>query len=157
VRAGLADTLLKGNLRSIPTVIVAGRSDTLVPVNHAARAYVAFNSRVEAGSNVRYYEVENGQHFDAFVANLAGGSGINGYDALFVPVHYYFKQAMDIVWARLKNSTPLPPSQVVRTIPRGGTPGAAPAITTANVPKIAATPAAANTITTLSGVINVPN
>ena len=157
VRAGLADTLLKGNLRSIPTVIIAGRSDTLVPVNHAARAYVAFNSRVEAGSNVRYYEVENGQHFDAFVANLAGGSGINGYDALFVPVHYYFRQAMDIVWARLKNSTPLPPSQVVRTIPRGGTPGAAPAITTANVPKIAAIPAAANTITISSGVINVPN
>ena len=40
-------------------------------------------------------------------------------------------------------SAPLPPSQVVRTMPRGGTPGAAPAITAANVPPIAATPAAA--------------
>ena len=157
VRAGIADVLLKGNLRSIPSVIVAGRSDTLIPVNHAARAYVAFNSKVEAGSNVRYYEVQNGQHFDAFIPSLAGGTGINGYDVLFVPVHYYFINAMDIVWAKLRNNTPLPPSQVVRTTPRGGTPGAAPPITAASVPKIAATPAAANSITTATGVINVPN
>ena len=100
VRAGIADVLLKGNLRSIPSVIVAGRSDTLVPVNHAARAYVAFNSKVEAGSNVRYYEIQNGQHFDAFIPSLAGASGINGYDVLFVPVHYYFINAMDIMWAK---------------------------------------------------------
>jgi len=157
VRAGIADVLLKGNLRSIPSVIVAGRSDTLVPVNHAARAYVAFNSKVEASSNVRYYEIQNGQHFDSFIPSLAAGSGINGYDVLFVPVHYYFINAMDIVWAKLKNNTPLPPSQVVRTTSRGGSPGAAPPITAANVPKIAATPAAANTITTTGGVINVPN
>jgi hydroxybutyrate-dimer hydrolase len=61
------------------------------------------------------------------------------------------------VWARLKNNVPLPASQVVRTTPRGGTPGAAPPIAAANVPKIAATPAAANTITIGSGAINVPN
>jgi hydroxybutyrate-dimer hydrolase len=157
VRAGIADTLLKGNLRAIPSVIVAGRSDTLLPVDHAARAYTAFNSKVEGGSNVRYYEIANGQHFDAFIASLAGGSGIDGYDVLFVPVHYYFINAMDLVWARLRNRIPLPPSQVVRTTPRGGTPGAAPPITAARVPKISATPAAANTITTANGAINVPD
>ena len=92
----------------MPAVIVAGRSDTLVPVNHAARAYAAFNSKVEAGSNLRYYEIVNGQHFDAFIPSLAGGAGINGYDVLFVPVHYYFINAMDILWARLKNNAPLP-------------------------------------------------
>jgi hydroxybutyrate-dimer hydrolase len=157
VRAGMAETLLKGNLRGVPSVIVSGRSDTLVPVNHAARAYAGFNSRVEGGSNLRYYEIVNGQHFDAFIPSLAGGGGINGFDVLFVPVHYYFINAMDIVWARLKNNVPLPASQVVRTTPRGGTPGAAPPIAAANVPKIAATPAAANTITIGSGAINVPN
>jgi hydroxybutyrate-dimer hydrolase len=157
VRAGIADVLLKGSLRSVPSVIVAGRSDTLVPVNHAARAYVAFNSKVEAGSTLRYYEIRNGQHFDAFIPSLAAGTGIDGYDVLFVPVHYYFINAMDIVWAKLKNNTPLPPSQVVRTTARGGSPGLAPAITVANVPKITATPAAANTITTSAGTINVPN
>jgi len=46
---------------------------------------------------------------------------------------------------------------VVRTTPRGGSPGLAPPITAANVPKISATPAAGNTISTSGGVINVPN
>jgi hypothetical protein len=39
--------------------------------------------------------------------------------ALFVPVHYYFVNAMDLVWAKLKSNVALPASQVVRTIPRG--------------------------------------
>jgi hydroxybutyrate-dimer hydrolase len=157
VRTGIADVLLTGNLRSKPAIFVQGRSDTLVPVNHASRAYVAFNSKVEgANSNLRYYEIQNGNHFDAFLPNAAGG-GVQGYDALLVPVHYYFINAMDLLWARLKSGTALPASQVVRTTPRGGTPGAAPAITTANVPKIAATPAAANAITAAAGVIGVPN
>ncbi len=93
VQSGIHDVLLNGNLRGKPAIIAAGRSDTLVPVNHSARAYVAFNSKVETGSNVRYYEIQNGQHFDAFVPSLAAGAGINGYDVLFVPVHYYFINA----------------------------------------------------------------
>jgi hydroxybutyrate-dimer hydrolase len=157
VQAGMRDVLLTGNLRGKPTVIVQGRSDTLVPVNHASRAYVAFNSKVEAASsNVRYYEIQNGNHFDAFLPNAAGG-GVQGYDALLVPVHYYFVNGMDLMWARLKNGTAMPPSQVVRTTPRGGTAGSAPAITKTNVPKIAATPAAGDTITVTAGTIAVPN
>ena len=39
VRAGMNETLLNGNLQAKPTVIVHGRSDTLVPVNHNTRAY----------------------------------------------------------------------------------------------------------------------
>lgn len=157
VRAGMADVLLSGNLRGKPAIVIAGRSDTLVPVNHAARAYTAFNSRVEgANSNLRYYEIQYGQHFDAFLPNAAGG-GVNGYDALFVPVHYYFVNGMDLMWARLKNGTALPASQVVRTTQRGGTAGAAPAITTVNVPKIATTPSAGDAIATANGSIAVPN
>ena len=156
VQAGIRDVLLTGNLHNKPVAIVAGRSDALVPVNHAGRAYTAFNSKVEGAANIRYYEIENGNHFDAFLPNAAAG-GVQGYDVLLVPVHYYFNNAMDLVWARLKNNTPLPQSQVVRAIPRGGVPGSAPAITTANVPKIATTPSAANTISVGAGVINVPN
>lgn len=155
VRAGIAEVLMSGNLRGRPVVIVAGRSDTLLPVNHTARPYVAFNSRVEgARSAVRYYEVTNGQHFDAF--NPAVG-GVAGYDTLFVPMHHYMNQALDLVWAHVHQKAPLPPSQVVRTVPRGGTPGAAPAITTANVPRIASTPAAADLITVASGGLTVPD
>ena len=64
---------------------------------------------------------------------------------------------MDAMWANLTQSVPLPPSQLVRTIPRGGTPGAAPAITTANVPPIAANPAAANQITFSNNTVVVPD
>ncbi len=155
VQDGMRETLLSGNLRGKPTIIVAGRSDALVPVNHAARAYVAFNSKVESNPNVRYYEIENGNHFDAFLPNAAGG-GVQGYDALLVPVHVYFNAAMDLVWSHLKANAALPASQVVRTVPRGGTPGAAPPITVANVPPIATSPTAASMITVGGGTINVP-
>ena len=43
-----------------------------------------------------------------------------------MPLHLYFNQAMDPMYDHLKNGTALPASQVVRTTPRGGTPGAAP-------------------------------
>jgi len=33
---------------------------------------------------------------------------VQGYDALLVPVHYYFINAMDLMWARLKLNVPLP-------------------------------------------------
>lgn len=155
VQAGIRDVLLTANLRNKPVIIVAGRSDALVPVNHAGRAYAALNTKAEANPNVRYYEIENGNHFDAFLPNAAGG-GVQGYDALLVPVHYYLNNALDLMWARLTGSGSLPASQVVRAVPRGGTPGSAPQITTANVPKIATSPAAANTITIGSGTINVP-
>ena len=68
-----------------------GRADALVPVNHASRAYYAANQGGARGvSNVRYVEVTNAQHFDAFIAFGA----LLGYDTRFIPLHYYFGQAM---------------------------------------------------------------
>jgi hydroxybutyrate-dimer hydrolase len=64
---------------------------------------------------------------------------------------------MDAMYAYLKNGTALPASQVVRTTPRGGTPGAAPAITAANVPPISAAPAAGDSIGFAGTSISVPN
>jgi hydroxybutyrate-dimer hydrolase len=122
-------------------------------VNHASRAYLALNRSVEAGSQLNYYEVTNAQHFDAFIGNAA----LPGFDTRFIPLHRYFIQAMDLMYARLKTGAALPASQVVRTSPRGGAPGAAPAITTANVPPISATPAAADAITYSSNVLSVPD
>lgn len=155
VQAGLQQVLLSGNLRGKPAVIVTGRSDTLLAPNHAARAYTAYNRKVEgAGSKLHYYEVTNGQHFDTF--NAAAG-GVPGYDTLFVPLHHYLNEALDLMWAHLNRNTPLPPSQLVRTTPRGGTPGAAPAITAGNVPDIASAPAAGDVITVAAGSITIPN
>lgn len=151
VKAGIAEVVLSGNLRGKPTLIVSGRSDALVPVNHNARAYTAYNRVVEgASSKLRYIEVVNAQHFDAFLP-------FGGFDTRFVPLHTYFNQAMDAMYAHLKNGAALPASQVVRTTPRGGVPGAAPALTAANVPPFVNAPAAANQIGFDGTALNVPN
>ena len=152
LRASIDATKRSGNLRGKPAVIVHGRSDTLIPINHTSRPYYALNKQVDGASKLVYYEVTNAQHFDAFIDNAALG----GYDSRLVPLHRYFVQAMDILYANLKNGTPLPPSQVVRTTPRGGTPGAAPAITAANVPPISASPVAADAITFSANTLTIP-
>ena len=72
---------------------------------------------------------------------------MRGHGSSARPLHYYFVQAMDRVWANLRQGTALPPSQVVHTVPRGGTPGAAPALTAANVPPIKDAPGDAEKIT----------
>ena len=69
----------------------------------------------------------------------------------------YFIKGMDLMWAKLKNDVTLPPSQVVRTSPRGGTAGTAPAITVANLPNIAPTPIAGDVIAASAGAISLPN
>ncbi len=138
VRAGIAEVVLTAKLQGKPTIIVA-------------RAYVAFNKVQEgAASKVSYIEVANAQHFDTFIP-------FSGFDTRFVPLHIYFVRAMDAMYANLRSGTPLPPSQVVRATPRGGVPGAAPALTAANVPPISAAPAAADQIGFVATSINVPN
>ena len=151
VQAGVAEVYRGANLRGKPAIVVHGRSDTLVPVNFSSRPYVLRNALVEgAASNLRYVEVTHAQHFDAFL-------GFAGYDTRFVPLHLYFNRALDAMWAHLKAGTPLPPSQVVHTTPRGGAPGAAPALANANVPAIAAAPAAADVITVSGSTLRVPD
>jgi hydroxybutyrate-dimer hydrolase len=149
IGASVEAVRVNANLRRKPAIIVHGRSDALVPVNHASRAYVAQNSLSEGGaSQLAFYEVTNAQHFDAFLP-------VAGFDSRFVPLHYYNLQALNLMWNHLKNGAALPPSQVIRTIPRGGAPGAAPPLTVANLPPIAATPGA-NAIRAGAGVVDVP-
>lgn len=151
VRAGVAQVQLNGNLRGKPTLMLAGRSDALLPLNNSERAYAAYNRLVEgANSKLRYIEVTNAQHFDAFNA-------FSGFDTRFVPLHTYFVQAMNAMYANLKSGAALPPSQVVRTTARGGTAGAAPAITGANVPTFSNTPVLADQIGFAGTAINIPN
>ena len=95
------------------------------------------NQMEDEHSRLRYIEVTNAQHFDAFI----GSPVFAGYDTRFLPLHVYLIRALDIMYDHLKNGTPLPPSQVVRTVPRGGSPGAALSITSANVPPILTSPA----------------
>jgi len=146
VRAGMAAVKASGDLHGKPAIIVQGRSDTLIPVNNASRAYLALNASVEGGnSKLRYIEVGNANHFDSFT---------NALPASIVPLHVYLIRALDALYATLKNAQPLPPSQLVRTVTR--TSNAVP-ITVLNVPPIAAAPAAGNAITVSGAMVDVPN
>jgi hydroxybutyrate-dimer hydrolase len=154
LKAGIQQVLKSARLHGVPAILVQGRSDALVPVNHASRAYYGANKNAEGVSSPTvYYEVENAQHFDAFLPlqPLAGR---------FLPLHRYVIQSLDLMYARLKNGAPLPPSQVVRTTPRGygGLGGATPNnITPANVPPISASPGPADQITFANGTLSVPD
>ncbi len=157
VRAGVAEVQLTARLKDTPTIMVQGRNDTVLPINHTGRAYYAKNQSIAKGaSNVRYIEVTNAQHLDSF---NSGGAIFGGYEQRFIPLHVYFIRAMDAMYAHLTNGTPLPPSQVVHTIPRCGPPYpcVAPAITAANVPPIAANPGAADRIEFDKDMLRIPN
>ena len=154
MQAGVNETRRNGNLRGKPAVIVHGRADALVPVNHTSRPYFALNKVAEgAASKLSYIEVTNAQHFDTFIGLP---TVLPGYDSRYIPLHVYLNRALDAVYDNLKSGKALPASQVVRTVARGGTGGAAPAITPANVPAIAATPAVADAITFAGSTVTVP-
>ncbi len=151
VQAGIAEATRNGNLKGKPALIVSGRSDALIPVAFASRPYFGVNQMVEgSASKLSYIEIANGQHFDAFL-------GFPGFDAKYVPVHRYLIQALDLMYANLKTGAALPPSQVVRTTPRGLNGATANPISLANVPAIKLTPAAADKITFANNVVTIPN
>ncbi|MBX3654431.1 MAG: D-(-)-3-hydroxybutyrate oligomer hydrolase [Ramlibacter sp.] len=155
LQAGVDETRRSGNLHGKPALIVHGRSDALLPVNHTSRPYTALNKVVEgSASQLSYIEVTNAQHFDTFIGLP---TVLPGYDTRYVPLHVYLNRALDAMYEHLRDGKALPQSQVVRTTPRGGTPGAAPAITAANVPAIATTPAAANAIGFAGTTLSVPD
>jgi len=155
LQAGVNETRRNGNLRGKPAIIVHGRADALLPVSHTSRPYAALNKQVEGNaSKLSYVEVTNAQHFDSFIGLPAV---LPGYDSRFVPLHVYLNRALDAVYDHLKSGKALPASQVVRTLPRGGTPGAAPAITAANVPALATTPAAADAIVYGAASVSIPD
>lgn len=151
VQHSIARTQVTGRLNRTPTLILHGRSDALVPVNNTSRPYLALNDLAERRrSRLSYIEVTNAQHFEAFLP-------FAGYDTRFIPLHYYGGAALDMMWAHLTRGTPLPPSQVVHTTPRGGVPGKAPAITEANLPPIQLNPAASDRIHVNRGAVDIPD
>ncbi len=119
VRAGFALRLAQG-LRALemkadpgrrPVIVLHGRVDGLVPVNHSSRPWYLAAARRQPRAELRYYEIQHGQHFDAFLA-------LPGFAAGFVPMQPHLLAAMDLMATRLRERTALPPSQVVRSRPR---------------------------------------
>jgi hydroxybutyrate-dimer hydrolase len=148
VNAGVRQVQQSAKLGGKPVIIVHGRADALVPVNFSSRSYVAYNRvREPRANNVRYIEVTNAQHFDAFLP-------LAGYNSAFVPLHVYFIRAMNAMWDHLSAGAALPASQVVRTTPRGL---GAPPLAGGNIPPIPAVPAAGDAITFDGNTLVVPD
>ena len=151
LQRGTREIQTTGRLHARPAIIIHGRRDALVFPNLHSRAYYALNQQQEGSrSRLSYIEVTSGQHFDAFISAFFGPTGVQ-----FAPLHFYFVQAMDSMYAHLTGGAPLPPSQVVRPTPRG-----AEAYTAANVPALlppaVLAPAAGDRITFADGVLSIP-
>lgn len=148
VSSGIEAVRASGDLQGKPAVFVTGRADAILPINHTSRPYFGLNRRVEGDtSGLRYYEVLNAHHLDAFNA-------FPGFDARYVPLHHYYLQALDLVYDRLTTGAELPPSQVVRPQPRGA---GAPALTLAQLPAIQPAPAQADRIHFVDNQVRIPD
>ncbi len=149
IEAGMAEVLASGKLDGTPAIIVHGRSDARVPAGLSSRPYVAWNSLADGEtSSLRYVEVTNAGHFDTYTPEI---------DTRVVPLAPYHLWALDAMWAHLTTGAPLPPDQVVRTKPRRDRTGAAPPLSAANIPPIAADPAPRDRIVVSGGTIRIPN
>jgi hydroxybutyrate-dimer hydrolase len=151
IAAGVEQIRATGDLHGVPTVIVNGRDDAILPPNFTSRAYFGRNQLIERGaSNLRYYEVTNAHHLDMLNA-------YSGFDSRFIPLHYYFLEALDFMLAHLTKGAPLPPSQVIRTTPRGvDKNGKARNLNKENLPQIQLEPGSDARITFENNMVYIP-
>ena len=149
IAAGIDAVRAGGNLNGKPAIIVTGRADPILPINHTSRAYFGLNHRVEGdASKLCYYEVLNAQHLDVL-------NGFPGVSERYIPLHVYFLRALDEMLAHLRGQqATLASSQVIRTTPRG--PGAPP-LTLANVPPIQDAPATTDAIVFTDNHVQIPD
>lgn len=110
VREGVAETEASLPRAGLPVVVVHGTDDGLVPQAFSSLPYVAVAKA--AGRDVRYWQVRNAQHFDAFL-------GFPQYAAAYVPLLPYVYAALDRVDAYLDGNGALPADAIIATTPRG--------------------------------------
>ncbi len=113
IKEALQVVMAKPERNHKPTIILHGQADSTVAVNHASRAYFHRNqSGLNPNQNLKYFEIQNAQHFDAFLA-------YPGFKEQFLPMHPYFEQSMLMMLNHLRNGQPLAQSQVIKTAVRG--------------------------------------
>ena len=113
VQKGVAETEAGLPRKGLPVVVIHGTDDGLVPQAFSSAPYVAMAQA--AGRDVRYWQVRNAQHFDAFL-------GFPQYGAFYLPLLPYVYEALDRVEAHLDGRRALPADAVVPTVPRAGKP-----------------------------------
>ncbi len=149
VRRGQEEVVMTARLGNRPVVIVHGRADSLIPVNQSSRPYYAINQRDRGERDeLRYYELEHGNHFDAVLA-------LPGFADGYVPMQVWTVRALDALYDRLTKGTSLPPSQVIRSRPRGIEHGEIPPLDAGHIGALSADPGA-DAILYRNGVLTVP-
>ncbi|WP_363797317.1 3-hydroxybutyrate oligomer hydrolase family protein [Lysobacter firmicutimachus] len=106
VREGIAATRASAPRKGVPVVVVHGLDDGLIPPAFSSEPYVAMARR--AGAQVRYWQVRNVQHFDAFL-------GLPALAARYQPLLPYVYAALDRVEAHLADGAPLPADATIDT------------------------------------------
>jgi hydroxybutyrate-dimer hydrolase len=109
LRRSISATQAKLPSRKLPVLVIHGLDDGLVPEAHSSGAYVrwAQTSRPE----VRYWQVQNAQHFDAFLAQPVLSSH-------YVPMMPYAYRGLDALWSVIAEGATLPENRIFRTTPR---------------------------------------
>lgn len=111
---GMEEIRVTGNLKGRPAIIVTGRSDAVLPINHTSRPYVGVNRLVEKEQgNLHYIEVTGAHHVDALNMLYANPETCDKPISL-MPLQAYYFRALDRMVEHLDQGRPLPPSQVVR-------------------------------------------
>jgi hydroxybutyrate-dimer hydrolase len=111
VRAGIAATRASMPRADLPVLVVHGSDDGLVPPAFTSAPYVAA-ARDAGRAQVRYWQVRNGEHFDAFLA-------LPAYGARYAPMLPYVYAALDRVAAHLDGEGELPADAVIEARGRG--------------------------------------
>lgn len=108
VSAGMTEIRASARSRGHPTIVLHGRCDSLINVEHTSRAYfaAAMNSDTDT-RNWRYYEHDTGQHFESLLM-------VPGLSQRFNPLLPSFFQSLQFMRQHLFQAAPLPPSQVLR-------------------------------------------
>ncbi|MFC0677620.1 3-hydroxybutyrate oligomer hydrolase family protein [Lysobacter korlensis] len=108
VREGVAATEAGLPRAGLPVIVVHGVDDGLIPAAFTSTPYVA--KAQAAGRDVRYWQVRNAQHFDAFL-------GLPQFAERYVPLLPYVYHALDHAWAVIEGEV-LPADAVIDTKPR---------------------------------------
>lgn len=108
--AGIAATLATGRPRAARVLVLHGADDGLVPAAFAGRAWVRAVESAGFDGELRYWELPQVQHFDAFL-------GLPAFAGRMLPLMPYAHQALDLAWAAVIDGSALPPAGPVRTPP----------------------------------------
>lgn len=111
LREGVAATRAKPPASDVPVLLVHGADDGLIPLAFSSAPYVAA-ARSAGRSNVRLWQVNKAQHFDAFLA-------MPPFAAAYVPLLPYVYTALDRLDAHLDGKAELPDDAVINPTPRG--------------------------------------